>query len=55
MPSSVVCPPPEQDVKVRSAEQELQFDRWRTAVEVVKRLREFGVSCGLVSDPKDQH
>ena len=54
MPFSIVCPPVDQDVKVRS-EQELQFDRWRAAVEVVKRLREFGVSCGLVGDPKDQH
>jgi len=54
MPSSIVCPPPEQDGEVRS-EQELQFDRWRIAVEVVKRLREFGVSCGLVGDPKNQH
>ena len=54
MPSSIVCPPPEQDVKVRS-DQELQFDRWRAAVEVVKRLREAGVSCGLVRDLKDPH
>jgi hypothetical protein len=54
MPSSIVCPPPEQDVKVRS-EQELQFDHWRTAVEVVKRLREAGVSCELVGNPKDPH
>ena len=54
MPSSIVCPPPEQDGRVQS-KQELQFDRWRTAIEVVKRLREAGVSCDLIGDPKDPH
>jgi hypothetical protein len=53
MPSSIVCPPADKAVKVRS-DQELQFDRWRIAVEVIKRLRDAGVSCELL-DPKDPH
>jgi hypothetical protein len=53
MSTSVVRPPTSEETKVKS-EQELEIERWRIAVAVVKRLREFGISCGLVGD-KEPH
>jgi hypothetical protein len=47
MPSSVVRPSTREDAKVQS-EQELEFDRWRTAVDIVRRMREAGISCQLI-------
>jgi len=47
MPSSVVRPPTREDANVRS-EQELEFDRWRIAVDIIKRMREAGISCQLI-------
>ena len=44
MPSSVVRRPTRRDVKVQS-EQELEFDRWRTAVDIVRRMREACWKC----------
>ena len=35
------------------AEQKREFDRWRNAAEIVKRLREAGISCHLKID--DDH
>ena len=34
----------EEDFK---SQQKLEFDRWQTAVTIVKRLREAGISCEL--------
>src|SRR4029453_15554816 len=47
MPSSIVRRPTRRDVRVQS-EQELEFDRWRTAVDIVRRMREAGISCQLI-------
>jgi hypothetical protein len=47
VPSSIVRHPTRRDVKVQS-EQELEFDRWRTAVDIVRRMREAGISCQLI-------
>ena len=49
MPSIVVPNPvrPDDDFKTQ---QELEFDRWRTAVTIVTRMREAGVSCELSND-----
>ena len=51
MPSSVVRPPTREDAKVRS-EQELEFDRWRIAVDIVKRIREAGISANYLTVSK---
>jgi hypothetical protein len=32
-------------------QQKLEFDRYRTAIELVRRLREAGISCGISTDP----
>jgi hypothetical protein len=54
MSSSVVRRPTREDVTVRS-EQELEFDRWRIAVDIVKRIREAGISCELFDSVQDRH
>ena len=42
MPSSIVRNPsrPDDDFKTQ---QELEFDRWRTAIKIVQRMREAGI------------
>ena len=42
----------EEDFK---SQQKLEFDRWQTAVTIVKRLREAGISCELFDDFKNVH
>jgi hypothetical protein len=32
------------------AQQKLEFDRWRTAIAIVERMREAGISCKLSND-----
>jgi len=46
MPSSVIRnpAPPEGDLR---AEQKREFDRWRVATDIVRILREAGISCEL--------
>jgi hypothetical protein len=44
MPSSIVRNPSKLDDDVK-AQQKLEFDRWRVAVDIVRRLREAGISC----------
>ena len=46
MPSSFIRNPtgPDEDFK---AQQELEFDRYRTAIKIVQRMREAGISCEL--------
>ena len=53
MPSSVIRPT-RSDAKVQS-EQELEFERLRTAVKIMKRMREAGISCELLDDLQDRH
>jgi hypothetical protein len=52
MPSRFVHAPEKLD-DVYQAEQKREFDRWRDALEVVKRLREAGITCHLKID--DDH
>jgi hypothetical protein len=53
MPSSIVRNPSRSDdVK---AQQEVEFDRWRIAIAIVKRMREAGISCELSKDPQNGH
>jgi hypothetical protein len=46
VPSNIFRNPsrPDEDFK---AQQKLEFDRWRTAVTIVQRMREAGISCEL--------
>ena len=46
MPSIIIRNParPDEDFK---EQQELEFDRWRTAIAIVERMRKAGVSCEL--------
>ena len=44
---------PEKPDDAHQAEQKREFDRWRDAAEIVKRLREAGISCYLNID--DDH
>jgi len=54
MPSSIIRNPagPEDDFKEK---QEMEFDRHRTAIEIVQRMREAGISCELFNDFKNGH
>ena len=54
MPSSIVRHPVRPGAKVQS-EQELEFDRWRTAIDIIKRMREAGINCKLLDDLQDRH
>ena len=36
-----------------SAQQKLEFDRWRAAVALVQRMREAGIDCDLFSNPQN--
>jgi len=54
MPFSVVRPPTRDDADVRS-EQELEFDQWRTAVDIIKRMREAGIKCDLLDNLQVWH
>jgi hypothetical protein len=49
MPSSIIRNParPDDDFK---AQQKLEFDRWRTAIAIVERMREAGIGCELSND-----
>jgi len=42
--SSSVAAKPDDDYQVQ---QEREFDRWRTAIKLVQRLREAGIDCEL--------
>jgi len=46
MPSSTVRDPAKPDDNPQ-AQQKWEFDRWRTAIELVQRMREAGLSCEL--------
>ena len=52
MPSSIIRNPgrPDDDFK---AQQKLELDRLRTAIAIVERMRQAGISCELSSDLKN--
>jgi hypothetical protein len=54
MPSSIIRNPanPDDDFK---AQQKLEFDRWRTAIAIVERMRKAGISCELSNDLQNVH
>ena len=52
MPSSVIREPARPDDDF-IGQQELEFDRWRTAVTIVERMREAGINCELIIDPQN--
>jgi hypothetical protein len=39
----------------RKAQQKLEFDRYRTAIAIVERMREAGISCELSNNPQNGH
>jgi hypothetical protein len=49
MPSRIILNParPDNDFK---AQKKLEFDRRRTAIAIVERMREAGISCELSND-----
>jgi hypothetical protein len=47
MPSTFVRDPAKPDGDYSQVQQKRELDRWRTAVELVQRLREAGVGCQL--------
>jgi hypothetical protein len=53
MPSSIIRHPTTED---DASEMQLkrEFDRWRTAVDIVRRLREAGINCEL-SNVQNRH
>jgi hypothetical protein len=47
MPFSIIRNPAGPEDDDLKAQQKLEFDRWRTAVTIVQRMREAGISCEL--------
>lgn len=41
--------------KTGEAQQKLEFDRLRTAIALVERMRQAGISCELSNFPKSNH
>jgi hypothetical protein len=54
MPSSIVRHPATLDDDSQS-EQKREFDRWRAAVDIVRRLREAGIRCELRDGFQNRH
>ena len=52
MQSSIILNPARPDDE-SEAQQELEFDRWRTAVTIVERMREAGINCELFIDSRN--
>ena len=54
MPSGIVRNPvrPGDDFKAR---QKLELDRLRTAIAIVERMRQAGISCELFNNPENGH
>jgi hypothetical protein len=49
MPSDIVRNSARPDDAFK-AQQKLEFDRWRTAIAIVERMREAGIGCELSND-----
>ena len=54
VPSSIIRNPERPDDAFK-AQQELEFDRWRTAVVIVERMRKAGISCELSNGLQNGH
>jgi hypothetical protein len=48
MPSSIIRHPTTED-DASETQPKREFDRWRVAVDIVRRLREAGISCELAN------
>ena len=53
MPSSIIRNPVGPEDDDFKAQQKLEFDRYRTAIEIVQRMREAGISCEVFIDQKN--
>jgi hypothetical protein len=49
MTSNIICNPARSDDAFK-AQQKLEFDRWRTAIAIVERMRKAGIGCELSND-----
>ena len=54
MPSSIIHNPANTDDDFKT-QQKLEMDRLRTAIAIVERMRQAGISCELSNDPKSSH
>ena len=54
MPFSNIHNPAKTDDDFK-AQQKLELDRLRTAIALVERMRQAGISCELSNDPKNGH
>ena len=54
MQSSIILNPAKPDDNFK-AQQKLEFDRWRTAIGIVERMREARISCKLSNDLQNGH
>jgi hypothetical protein len=55
MPSGIVRHPATPDDDDSQSEQKREFDRWRAAVDIVRRLREVGIRCELSDGLQNRH
>jgi hypothetical protein len=54
MPSSIIRNPAKTDDDFRS-QQKRELDRLRTAITIVERMRQAGISCELFNNPENGH
>ena len=52
LPSSIIRNPAKTDDDFK-AQQKLELDQLRTAIAIVERMRQAGISCELFNDPKN--
>ena len=55
MPSSIIRNPAGPDDDDFKAQQQVELDRLRTAIGIVERMRQAGISCELFNDAKNGH
>ena len=55
MPSSIIRNPAGADDDDFKAKQKVELDRLRTAIGIVERMRQAGISCELFNDAKNGH
>ena len=55
MPSSIIRNPAGPDDDDFKAKQKVELDRLRTAIGIVERMRQAGISCELFNDAKNGH
>jgi hypothetical protein len=54
MPSGIIRNPAKTDDDFK-AQQKLELVRLRTAIALIERMRQAGISCELSSDPENGH